>query len=59
MIASISVAALFLGLFMWNIKKGQYDDEISPPVRILFEDKPLPDLLNDSEINSVSNQNCK
>jgi cbb3-type cytochrome oxidase maturation protein len=41
MIASISVAGLFLGLFIWSIKKGQYDDEVSPPVRILFEDKPV------------------
>jgi cbb3-type cytochrome oxidase maturation protein len=40
MIASISVAAMFLGLFIWSIKRGQYDDEVSPPVRILFEDKP-------------------
>jgi len=40
MLASISVAALFLGLFIWSIRKGQYDDEVSPPVRILFEDKP-------------------
>jgi cbb3-type cytochrome oxidase maturation protein len=40
MIASISVAAMFLGFFIWSIKKGQYDDEVSPPVRILFDDKP-------------------
>ena len=39
MIASIAVAGLFLGLFIYSIKKGQYDDEVSPPVRILFEDK--------------------
>jgi cbb3-type cytochrome oxidase maturation protein len=41
MIASIVVAGLFLGLFIYSIKKGQYDDEVSPPVRILFEDKPV------------------
>jgi cbb3-type cytochrome oxidase maturation protein len=43
MIASITVAGLFLGLFIYSIKKGQYDDEVSPPVRILFEDKPSSD----------------
>lgn len=41
MLASIAVAGMFLGLFIWSIKKGQYDDEMSPPVRILFEDKPV------------------
>jgi cbb3-type cytochrome oxidase maturation protein len=40
MLVSIVVAGTFLGLFIWSIKKGQYDDEMSPPVRILFEDKP-------------------
>jgi cbb3-type cytochrome oxidase maturation protein len=41
MLASIAVAGMFLGLFIWSIKKGQYDDEMSPPVRILFDDKPV------------------
>jgi cbb3-type cytochrome oxidase maturation protein len=39
LIASISVAAIFLGAFLWNVKSGQYDDEISPPMRILFDDE--------------------
>jgi cbb3-type cytochrome oxidase maturation protein len=41
MLASIAVAGMFLGLFIWSIQKGQYDDEMSPPVRILFDDKPV------------------
>lgn len=40
LIASISVAALFLVAFIWSVKKGQFRDEISPAVRILFDDKP-------------------
>jgi cbb3-type cytochrome oxidase maturation protein len=39
--ASILIAALFLGAFLWSVKRGQYDDEQSPPVRILFDDKPF------------------
>ena len=31
LLASISVAALFLGAFLWSVKTGQYNDEISPP----------------------------
>jgi len=40
LIASISVASLFLIAFLWSVKDGQYDDENSPPIRILFDDKP-------------------
>ncbi|MCU0320777.1 MAG: cbb3-type cytochrome oxidase assembly protein CcoS [Chitinophagaceae bacterium] len=40
LIASISVAALFLAFFIWSVKSGQYDDESSPPMRMLFDNKP-------------------
>ncbi len=40
LIASISVAALFLAAFIWSVRNGQYDDEVAPAVRILFDDKP-------------------
>lgn len=36
--ASITIAAIFLAAFLWSVKKGQYDDEESPPMRILFDD---------------------
>lgn len=39
LIASISIAGLFLLAFIWNVKNGQYDDETAPAIRILFEDK--------------------
>jgi len=39
LIASISVAALFLAAFIWSVKTGQYDDEVSPSIRILFDNK--------------------
>jgi cbb3-type cytochrome oxidase maturation protein len=38
--ASISVAALFLGAFLWSVRSGQFDDDYSPSSRILFDDKP-------------------
>ena len=40
LVASITVASLFLAAFIWSVKNGQYDDEESPPLRMLFEDKP-------------------
>ncbi|HWA32729.1 MAG TPA: cbb3-type cytochrome oxidase assembly protein CcoS [Cyclobacteriaceae bacterium] len=36
---SLSVALLFLGLFLWNIRSGQYEDVYTPSVRMLFDEK--------------------
>ena len=36
---SILVASLFLGAFIWAVKKGQFDDDYTPSVRMLFDDK--------------------
>jgi cbb3-type cytochrome oxidase maturation protein len=43
LIASISVASLFLFAFLWSVKSGQFDDDSAPASRILFDDKPAPD----------------
>jgi len=34
---SIIVAAGFLVAFLWAVKSGQYDDDVSPSIRILFD----------------------
>jgi cbb3-type cytochrome oxidase maturation protein len=36
---SLSIALLFLALFLWSIKSGQYKDTYTPSVRMLFENK--------------------
>ena len=36
---SLSVALVFLSLFIWSMRSGQYDDTYSPSVRILFDDR--------------------
>ncbi|MFD2999524.1 cbb3-type cytochrome oxidase assembly protein CcoS [Pontibacter toksunensis] len=36
---SISVAGLFLGAFLWAVRSGQYDDDYTPAVRMLFENE--------------------
>lgn len=38
---SILIAGGFLIAFIWSVKKGQYDDDYAPSVRILFDDKPV------------------
>jgi cbb3-type cytochrome oxidase maturation protein len=35
---SILVAAGFLTAFLWSVKTGQYDDDYTPSVRMLFDD---------------------
>jgi cbb3-type cytochrome oxidase maturation protein len=37
---SILVAASFLAAFLWSVRSGQYDDDYTPSVRMLFEDTP-------------------
>jgi len=35
---SLLIALVFLGAFFWAVKSGQYEDDYTPSVRILFED---------------------
>lgn len=37
------VAIGFLVAFFWAVKDGQFDDEYTPSVRILFEDEVSPE----------------
>ena len=39
---SVTVAALFLGAFMWAVRSGQYEDDYTPSVRMLFDDDTSP-----------------
>lgn len=38
-IISILVAGGFLFAFLWSVKDGQYDDDYTPSVRMLFDDQ--------------------
>lgn len=38
-ICSVSLAVVFLVIFIINAKKGQFEDDESPAVRILFDDE--------------------
>jgi len=37
---SILVAAVFLVAFLWSVNDGQYDDDYTPSVRMLFDNEP-------------------
>lgn len=36
--ASLIVALIFLGAFIWSVRTGQYEDDYTPSVRMLFEE---------------------
>lgn len=36
---SIIVALLFLVAFIWSVRSGQYDDDYTPSVRMLFDNE--------------------
>jgi cbb3-type cytochrome oxidase maturation protein len=58
---SLLVAIGFLVSFIWSIKAGQFDDEYTPSVRILFDDETnvIEDGLNSKSQAPNSKQNTK
>lgn len=47
---SLLVALIFLGLFFWAVRSGQFDDHHTPSMRILFDDN------NKTKQNSSTNK---
>ena len=37
-LASLAVALLFLAGFVWAVRSGQYEDTLTPSLRVLAED---------------------
>lgn len=38
---SLVVALIFLSAFFWSVRSGQYDDDFTPSVRMLFDDETI------------------
>jgi len=36
---SLTIAIIFLVIFLWALKSGQYDDTETPSIRMLFDSK--------------------
>jgi cbb3-type cytochrome oxidase maturation protein len=45
-ILSIVIALGFLFVFFWAVRSGQFDDDYTPSVRILFDDETISDKSN-------------
>jgi cbb3-type cytochrome oxidase maturation protein len=55
---SIVVAGCFLAAFLWSVKTGQYNDDYTPSVRMLFDDAKATH-APDTNKNSTKNQKLK
>lgn len=48
--AGLVIAGGFLFVFLWAVRSGQFDDDITPSIRILFDDEePADTPHNNSE----------
>ena len=37
-LASLTVGLIFLGAFIWSVRSGQYEDTLTPSMRMLADD---------------------
>ncbi|MEY4917272.1 MAG: Cytochrome oxidase maturation protein cbb3-type, partial [Verrucomicrobiota bacterium] len=37
-LASLAVGLIFVGAFVWAVRGGQYDDTLTPAMRVLLDD---------------------
>jgi cbb3-type cytochrome oxidase maturation protein len=51
---SLFAALIFLGAFIWAVKNGQFDDNKTPSIRILFDDDPDSIEETDSSKNQTN-----
>ena len=51
---SLFAALIFLGAFIWAVRTGQFDDNETPSIRILFDDEPV--VKEDTDSDSSSEQ---
>ncbi|MCF6357484.1 MAG: cbb3-type cytochrome oxidase assembly protein CcoS [Draconibacterium sp.] len=50
---SLLVALIFLGAFIWAVRSGQFDDNETPSIRILFDDEPIIDKESDTNKEEI------
>ena len=40
-LASLAVGLTFLGAFIWSVRSGQYEDTLTPSMRMLLDDTSI------------------
>lgn len=48
--ASVTVAIGFLIAFLWAVKNGQFEDDYTPSVRMLFDDEKQNSETTDKQV---------
>ncbi|MGH7971156.1 MAG: cbb3-type cytochrome oxidase assembly protein CcoS [Limisphaerales bacterium] len=43
MIASLTLALVFLTCFIWAVRSGQFEDDYTPSLRVLTEEQRTPE----------------
>ncbi|HSH19220.1 MAG TPA: cbb3-type cytochrome oxidase assembly protein CcoS [Draconibacterium sp.] len=51
---SLFAALIFLGAFIWAVKTGQFDDNKTPSIRMLFDDDSVSTEETDSSNNKTN-----
>ena len=54
---SVIIAIIFFGVFLMNLKKGQYQDTYTPSVRMLFDDEEKTKKKNDNKSTNKKQNN--
>ena len=54
LIVSLVLAIFFLVIFLWAAKTGQYEDDYSPSVRVLYEDETVSHNQNKNNDGSTN-----
>jgi len=54
---SIFVASVFLYLFIKSVKSGQFDDQYTPSVRMLFDEETKKEIKEKKEIKTEEQSN--
>lgn len=52
---SVLVAGGFLIAFIWSVKSGQFNDQYTPSVRMLFEDKSDEKFYKNTSNKEINN----
>lgn len=55
-LCSVSLAVVFLVLFIYGMKKGQFDDDESPAVRMLLDNQVSNDETKDMKPQEKNNK---
>jgi len=52
---SLLAALIFLGAFIWAVRNGQFDDNETPAIRMLFDD----DKREDEDVKDIKKKDKK